>query len=388
MIRKYFQTVVLITLLVAAVALTVHSQDDEGSGLASEIFDFPREHHLQFNQEVAGEHFGGWLYFTGILTDEETGDLYGYEFTLFEAKVSRMGGIPLFLTHAAISDVSRSQHPFYEYTPLIEDGVQAVVSTGSDDERGDFWRYEDPQLTLTHWEELDTWSIVAEGDTVENIPGQHIALNLTLVNDKADYYLHRPDGLGGMGACPSVNPETMEGLSYYYSHPALTTTGTLTIDDREVQANGDTWFDHQWGNFNQCDLGWDWFSFRMDDGSYMMLFRFHDENLAETFGLTYIAPDGNVQWWLGGDAVTFTVTRWWRSDLFGIRYPLEWIIETPVGAFALEAYFDEQTMVSPHAPDYWEGIMRVREGDHTGPQIGMAFIELADYPAEEEIESP
>jgi predicted secreted hydrolase len=75
-----------------------------------------------------------------------------------------------------------------------------------------------------------------------------------------------------------------------------------------------------------------------------------------------------------------TATRWWKSELFGNRYPLEWIIDTPAGKFALEPYFDEQTMnVAGSAIKYWEGIVRVRAGDHSGKQIGTGYLELTGY---------
>ncbi len=367
--------------------LPITTAQEAGSGRAAEVFDFPAQHRFQADQPVATEDYGGWLYFTGALTDAETGDLYGYQFTVFEAKVKQMGGIVLYNVHAAISDVRESAHPFYRYLPLF-DGEASKAAQGFDEARAEaFWRYEDPHTTLTHWEESDEWVIVSAHETTTGRDAeQTIGMELTLVNDKVDYILHRPDGIAGMGVCTNQDPATMAGLSYYYSHPALTTTGTLTIDGGEVRVRGDTWFDHQWGNFQNCHVGWDWFSLRLDDGSYLMLFNFKTRDggdLPDLRGLTYIAPDGGVQWRLGAEAATLTPTRWWRSDRYGLRYPLEWLIETPVGAFALEPYFDEQTMASAEAMNtinYWEGVMRVRAGDHAGSQVGLAYMELANYP--------
>jgi hypothetical protein len=59
---------------------------------------------------------------------------------------------------------------------------------------------------------------------------------------------------------------------------------------------------------------------------------------------------------------------------------VDWILDTPVGRYALEPYFDEQTMgVGEGQVKYWEGIMRVRAGDHTGKQVGVAYLEMAGY---------
>ena len=75
-----------------------------------------------------------------------------------------------------------------------------------------------------------------------------------------------------------------------------------------------------------------------------------------------------------------TATRWWNSDPLGVKYPLEWIIETPVGRLGLEPYFDQQSMDIPGNPiKYWEGIMRVRSPDHSGRQITIGYLEMTGY---------
>ena len=90
-----------------------------------------------------------------------------------------------------------------------------------------------------------------------------------------------------------------------------------------------------------------------------------------------------MQWWLGPEAGTLTPVRWWRSDRYGLRYPVDWIIDTPAGRYAVAPYFDEQTMPTPtemNPINYWEGIVRVREGSQAGPQVGVGYMELANYP--------
>jgi predicted secreted hydrolase len=286
-----------------------------------------------------------------------------------------------YVNHAAISDVRNSQHPRYRYITLPD---QANITTGIDTNIGAYWRYQDAQTTLTYWNDSDTWNIV----TLRNVSsdgghGQNISLDLTLVNDNAGYYLHRPDGIGDQGACQNSDSEPLAGKSYYYSHPSMNTTGTLTIDGRKINVQGDSWFDHQWGGFGKCYPAWDWFSLRLDDGSFVMLYNLKDtllNDIKDQRGLTYIDPQGNVTWWYGEDAANLTAIRWWKSDLFGFRYPLDWVIDTPVGRYALQPYFDEQTMnVAEGEVKYWEGIMRVREGDSSGEQIGIGYMELAGY---------
>ncbi len=357
---------------------------DSLSGRAEDVFNFPDDHTLHQPKSVVGniELFVEWLYWTGDLKDVETGDLYGFQFTLFHQYIPPLGIVGYF-NHAAISDVRSSQHPRYRYFTLPD---QANVTDGVDGEKGAFWRYNDASTTVTYWKDLDIWNVVTKGDATKGGHGQNLSLNLTLVNDKADYYLHGPGGIIDQGAglnTSDTDGEEMAGRSYYYSHPSMTATGTLTIDGREVNVSGDSWFDHQWGGFGKFYPAWDWFSMRLDDGSFVMLYNLKDPFLNDIPGqriLTYIDPKGSVSWWRGDDAANLTVKRWWTSDLFGFKYPLDWTLNTPVGKFALEPYFDEQTMNSAEGEvKYWEGIMRVREGDQSGRQIGVGYMELTGY---------
>lgn len=357
------------------------SSVNESSGRAGDVFDFPRDHLLHQPQSVVSNtsDFIEWLYWTGILRDIKTGEIYGFQYTLFHQNIGP--GMMGYVNHVAISDVYNSRHPRNRYATLPD---QAMITNGTDDKKGTYWRYQDASTTLTYWEDQDAWNIISQGNVSQDGgQGHNLSLNLTMANDKYDYYLEFPGGVTSMGACAEIDQRSMLGRTYYYSHPAMTTTGTLSIDGHMVQVRGDSWFDHQWGGFGQCYPAWDWFSLRLDDGGFMMLFNFKDpeqRDIPDQRGLTYIDPKGNVTWWHGRDAANLTVTRWWTSDLFGFRYPMEWTIDTPVGRYALQPYFDEQTMnVAQGEVKYWEGLMHVRSGDQSGPQIGTAFMELAGY---------
>jgi predicted secreted hydrolase len=354
---------------------------DVAIGRAELVFDFPADHLLHPYQSIVKEpeHFLEWLYWTGALTDTETGELVGFQYTLFQQNLKP--GLIGYVNHAAISDVANSQHPLYRYATLPD---QAEVTNGTDGIRGDFWRYQDAHTTLTYWKDQDAWNIIASGNVSDDRGhGQNISLNLILLNDDLGYYLHHPGGVNTAGFCEEVDPENMTGMTYYYSHPSMNTTGTVTIDGREIEVKGESWFDHQWGGFGRCYPAWDWFSLRLDDGRYLMLYAIKDpmnQELIDLRGLTYIDQEGNATWWTGGNAFNMTPTRWWTSDLFGFSYPLDWTFSTPAGDFAIEPYFDEQTMnVGEGESKYWEGIMRIREGHLSGEQIGVGYMELAGY---------
>jgi predicted secreted hydrolase len=357
------------------------SSFENHTGKAEEVFNFPEDHVLHQPQAIVKntELFAEWLYWTGVLKDIKTDDLYGVQYTLFQMNIQP--GLIGYANHVAISDVHNSEHPFYGYSTLPDQGN---VSKGIDHNAGAFWRYKDNQTTLTYWMDLDAWNIVTQGiASKESGHEQNISLNLTIVNDNADYYLQTPTGINEQGICLGIGSEDMAGRSYYYSHPSMNTTGTLTIDGRKINVIGHSWFDHQWGGFGKCYPAWDWFSLRLDNGSFVMLYNLKGpfmNDIPDQRGLTYVDPKGNITWWHGENAANMTATRWWKSESWGVKYPLEWIIETPVGRFALEPYFDQQSMDIPGSPiKYWEGIMRVRSPDHRGRQIGMGYLEITGY---------
>ena len=350
------------------------------SSKADEVFDFPKDHVLHQPQEVVtnAKLFAEWLYWTGVLHDEETGKPYGFQYTLFQMDLQP--GLMAFINHVAISDVYNSQHPLYGYSILPE---QANITSGNDGNKGAYWRYEDNQTNLTYWSSLDSWSIETRGSaSVGGGKFQTISMNLTIANDKADYHLQSPNGITELGTCLSIGSDAMAGRSYYYSHPAMTTSGTITVGRRTINVTGDSWFDHQWGGFRQCYPAWDWFSLRLDDGSYVMLYDIKDplkRSIPSHRRLTHIDSNGNVSWWQGRDAGNITATRWWTS-LHGTKYPVDWALKTPVGNFSLEPYFDEQNMDLEGSPlKYWEGIMRIRAVDLSGEQIGTGYLEMIGY---------
>ena len=380
---------IFMTLIVVPVAISSNSiasldadnasnlSFENNSGKAEDVFDFPKDHVLHQPEDIVKNSrlFSEWLYWTGILHDTDTGDLYGFQYTLFQMDLTP--GSMAFINHAAISDVRNSQHPLYGYSIFPD---QANIMNGEDSSKGSYWRYEDNQTTLTYWMDLDAWNIHSQGNaSISGGQTQKISQNLSLINGRAGYYLQTPTGINDQGFCFGVGSENMAGRSYYYSHPAMNTTGTLTIGDRKINVSGYTWFDHQWGGFRQCYPAWDWFSLRLDNGSFIMLYDLKDLSMNSIPGqrsLTYIDPTGNVSWWHGENAANITATRWWTNPS-GTKYPMDWILETPVGKFALEPYFDEQNMDVEGSPiNYWEGIMRVRAEDLGGDQIGTKFIGL------------
>jgi predicted secreted hydrolase len=128
------------------------------------------------------------------------------------------------------------------------------------------------------------------------------------------------------------------------------------------------------------EVGWDWFSVQLDDGSELMLFQLRqtDGGISPYSSATLIEPDGSAVHLEVGD-FTIAVTDRWTSPQSGADYPAGWTIDVPDFGIRLE--------IEPYAADqelqvsfvYWEGAVRVA-GTRDGRQIaGAGYVELTGY---------
>jgi predicted secreted hydrolase len=348
-------------------------------GNARSVFNFPRDHRMHQDDPLMNQHYMEWLYFTGIVQDETSGAVWGYEITLWQSIIPILNkNKPLFAYDIALSDLQHSRHYAYRMVP-VRLGPKRL---GEIRQEGDTWVYEQPGgLTIRHQETADIWNLAFTSDSAADQADQPpLQLVIKLVNDKSDYYTHSADGLIASGNCSLLNRAALDGYTYYYTNPALTTTATLTIDQQTITLRGDTWFDHQWGNFNHCLLKWNWLSLRLDEGRYLMVFQFVDSQgnpLPDLLSLSVIDPArGQQQFWTGSDALSLIPLRTWTDTTTRIRFPLAWELTTPVGTFGIEPAFDDQ-MMPPLPKPYWEGVIVVRQGGVDGHQIGNGYLEVA-----------
>ncbi len=323
-------------------------------------------------------HYMEWLYFTGVLHHIATGATWGYQITLWQALIPRFSeDRPLFAYDVVLTEVQTRRHIVYRVTPLL----LAPERIGEIRQEGDTWIYEDPgRLLIRHDEAADVWHLEFTGEPTEaNADQPPVQISADLMNDRGGYFTHTADGLVTLGECPA-DRSTLDGYSYYYSHPALTTVARIGVEDQFLTLAGDTWFDHQWGNFNQCLMSWNWFSLRLDDGRYLMISQ--SANLAgdpvpgEVIVSLMDVAHGTQQFWAGDDAATLTPLRVWTDPATHHQFPLAWEIVTPAGTFGIEPVFDEQ-MMPPLPLPYWEGIVTVRAGGLSGDVIGDGFLEIA-----------
>jgi len=127
-------------------------------------------------------------------------------------------------------------------------------------------------------------------------------------------------------------------------------------------------------------VGWDWFSIQLDDGSELMLFtlRREDGTIDPFSAGTWIAPDGSTQA-LARDAFDIRPTSEWRSPHSGAVYPAGWQVSVPA--------LDLELTIAPLMSDqelnlsfvYWEGAVAVDGQRGVNPVEGFGYVELTGY---------
>jgi predicted secreted hydrolase len=163
----------------------------------------------------------------------------------------------------------------------------------------------------------------------------------------------------------------------------LATEGTLQIGAESFRVRGESWFDHEWAT-NQLapgQVGWDWLSVQLDDGTELMLYRMRLENGEPDSASsgTFDAADGTTTHL---PLATFQMSpiAFWQSDATTAKYPIGWKIDVPGESLHLTvraALANQELALLPLA--YWEGAIEV-EGTRAGKPInGRGYLELTGY---------
>jgi len=318
-------------------------------------FSSPRDHgpHFDFQTE--------WWYYTGNL-ESEIGDRYGYQLTLFRRgmtpgvarRPSRFGSNQIYFAHLALTDASLGEHRAFERFSRGVDGLAGASA--------------EPYRVY-----LEDWSVAAVGSAGSTLRlqarEQDIRLDLRLQAEQP-LVAHGPGGLSPKGV------ESTDA-TYYYSFTALPTEGTLWVRGEQLEVQGSSWFDHEWGSsvLPVGATGWDWFGLQLDDGRELMLYQVRTGQDVLVGGGTLVGEDGRVVRLAAADFQIETLGTW-SSRLSDSEYPSGWRI----------VLLDEQLELElrPLLPDqenrlsivYWEGAV-----DVTGTVSGRGYVELTGYEA-------
>ncbi len=333
-------------------------------------WSFPNDHwaHSGYKTE--------WWYVTGIVADtNDPSHRFGYQFTFFRiglapdtlAYESAWATRSLIMGHASISDLATETHVFSEvlYRPTGSLGGFGIV--------GD---------SLIAWSRSPygtdgLWTLTWNGDAFDfamRDDAQGIAFAFSTTPTKPLIF-QGPNGYSRKG-------EGLTAASLYYSFTRLATAGTVCIGDNVFPVRGESWMDKEFGSNQLAEdqVGWDWFSLRLDDGRELMLYLLRSDDATDYARGTIVGPEGDARY-LDGSEWELSVTRRWRSHETGAEYPMGWQLTVPMLDLdvAVVPLLDTQENVSALVPGlfYWEGAVEVRT--RNGSRMGEGYVELTGY---------
>ncbi len=324
-------------------------------------YEFPRDHRL--HEEFKTE----WWYFTGNLADP-SGRRFGYQLTFF-----RQGIRPPAERDPALSRFVVNDLKFAHFTVTDETGKRFSFQQKAS--RGAFGEAGFDAGDRLAW--IDSWSLqlLADGAFELKADAKDAAIDLRLTAAKQPA-IHGESGISQKAAVAGH-------ASHYYSITRLDTTGEVQVDGAKFAVSGESWFDHEWAT-NQLapdQIGWDWLSVHLDDGSELMLYQMRLEGGAAdpSSSGTLIAADGRTTH-LRSPQFKMTATELWKSGVTSAQYPIGWRIELPEQNLQLTVSAvlkDQELALLPLA--YWEGAVEVT-GTRSGSAIkGRGYLELTGY---------
>ena len=200
----------------------------------------------------------------------------------------------------------------------------------------------------------------------------------------------RPPLLHGRSAGLSEKGPATGQASYYYSQTRLQTEGTIRrADGTSSKVRGTSWFDHEFGSQQMAadQVGWDWFSVPLDDGTDLMLYviRKRDGSIEPKSSGTLRLADGRRIHLKKGD-FEVDVRRRWKSEKSGGEYPSEWQIRVPGHGVDLRVrplLADQELRTrATTGVNYWEGLCEFEGKSGTRSVRGHGYVELVGYAGE------
>ncbi|HTU74370.1 MAG TPA: lipocalin-like domain-containing protein [Trebonia sp.] len=289
-----------------------------------------------------------WWYVVGHVTAD--GHVFGYEVQIIAR--SDVDGTTEPLTPAeaivAITDVTTGQYvsQVFQYDP-----GQGTFSSAALDEST-------PNATLSG--PLNAMRLQA------SMPAGSVDLTLD-ARGPAIYN-------GGNGLIPFL-----AGSSYYYSLPTVSTTGTLVEGGRAYQVNGQSWVDHQWGDWNWLvTQKWTWMGIQLSDGVSVDLWDIFSSGTEDHYA-TVLEPDG-TEHIVAVEPLASRTSGFVTSPTTGQRYGSQWRVVIPALHASLTVRAIPELQEIQALGGIYEGDAAVT-GEYGGrPVTGLAYAEqLGDW---------
>jgi hypothetical protein len=179
---------------------------------------------------------------------------------------------------------------------------------------------------------------------------------------------------GGTGIYPLC------GLnSHQYSLPVLATKGTVTMNGKTYELNGNSWFDRQWGILDPKDgtPKWTWFGINLVDGTGLSIWYIFDKTIGKNRAFASILHTDGSQT-VAAAVCTPDLKYAWESLQTKNLYYLKWTIDIPQLGAKLDVVTTEkdQEFTMAAMGGGYEGVSNVT-GTFQGKEVvGAARLEM------------
>lgn len=338
--------------------------------VARPSLQFPRDHgaHPDFRTE--------WWYVTGNVATP-AGRRFGLQLVFFRQALAPPGAVAprpaalaareVVLAHAAVTDVDGRRFFAEERLARAAGGVAVV--------RGGGGPAEPFEVACGDWSAKAT----ASGDGFLpmdlRVSGTDFAFDLQVGTGKP-LVLQGDAGL-------SQKSDEPGNASIYYSLTRLPIAGRIVAGHGVHQVRGEAWIDREWSTsaLGADQVGWDWFSLQLDDGTEVMWYRLRrrDGTIDRWSRGCFVARDGAVTTLSPGDVEALSDGAWTAAD-GRASYPARWRLRSRGAvAFDLEVtplLADQELRVLVR---YWEGAVAVRGTRDGAPVAGRGYLEMTGY---------
>ncbi len=360
----------------------------QGAGIETQsgqaLYSFPRDHAWHGGAFYQTNDFNEWHYITILGKNTETGE----RVSVFWVPLSQgwMESEQRPLNNALFAYHNLDTGEFQTSLLYVTGKLDTQGSAPDSDPRDFFFRYnvDDGKngFTTEYRHAGEQWKMSGY-NIKDDMWNQPFKLDFTGELQAPGYVPMAYWGLESIGVDPQErqNPETMFGLTYYYTAPMMTSRGTVQLKDKLVKFQGEGWFEHQWGNFRntfQYRYFWAWFRFTNGDAISLRQYYAGEDFRDPHYDVNrFIFLDGRTgkRSYAFGPALKVIPMKMWTSPKSGKSYPWYGRIETPKGTWYYEPTHPEQEGYALAGP-YIEGCIQLREGSPEGPIVATGFTEM------------
>lgn len=321
-----------------------------------------------------------WWYITGHLfrEDDSEAEPLGFQLTFFRSGIapadSSQGAsawqpVDLIMAHAAVTDPSTNSHIFSE---VIWRTTPFLGGFGKPGESLLAW-CRGPAGTDASWELK--WHDEAYHLSVKD-EARQLQFSLECRPTRPRIF-HGQDGF---------SPKTADGKngSLYFSQTRMTTKGTVFLNGKPVEVQGQSWLDREifTSSLAGNQKGWDWTALSLNDGQDLMLYHLRDAKGEIDFALGTWADGTGKSASLPAEDWDLTPLDYWESETTLSRYPVSWRLRIPGKDIdvKVEAVIPNQENVSDKSGiHYWEGSVTLHNWGRPDQFRGRGFVELTGY---------